>query len=395
MLIVHANLYTLEGDPVPDGYIRTAGDKILEVGCMPPPPSLDRTETVIDAKGAMALPGFVDAHSHIGMWEDGLNFEGDDGNEATDPLTPQLRAVDAVNPLDRCFAEALSGGVTTVLTGPGSANPIGGQFVALKTYGRRIDDMVVAAPAAMKMALGENPKTVYHGKERTPCTRMATAALIREQLCKAQRYRQQKLDAKFGEEKDGPAFDGKCEALVPVLEKTCKVQIHAHRADDLFTAIRIAKEFDLDYVLVHATEGFRIVEELRAERAAVIAGPLLTDRSKPELRMLTPANPGLLWSAGVEAAICTDHPVIPEQYLPLCAGLAVREGMAYDAALRAITIVPARICGIDERVGSLAPGKDADILLYESDPLSVYAKPSLVIAGGEIRERRGGFVEKA
>lgn len=382
MRIQHARIYTMEAQGViPDGYVDVQDDKITAVGAMPPPDAAPGE--VIDAQGAWLLPGFVDAHTHLGMWEDGLGFEGDDGNEDTDPSTPQLRAVDAVNPLDRCFEEARQAGVLTVVTGPGSANPIGGQLCAMKTYGRRVDDMVVRAPVAMKMALGENPKSAYHGKNQTPVTRMATAAIIREQLALAVRYGADKRRAQTDEDADEPEFDSKCEALLPVVEGRLPVHFHAHRADDIFTAQRIAKEFGLCYVIVHGTEAHLCADLIAAEGAPVLCGPLLCDRSKPELRGLTPANPGVLRAAGADIAIITDHPVIPLQYLGVCAGLAVREGLPYEEALRAITISPARICGLDDRVGSIRPGKDADLVLFRDDPLTIAARPVCVIAGGK------------
>ena len=339
-------------------------------------------EEWLDLDGAHIYPGFIDAHTHLGMWEDGLTFEGDDGNEETDPITPQLRAIDALNPMDRCFREALESGVTTVITGPGSANPIGGQLAAIKTAGRCIDKMIVKAPVAMKMALGENPKTVYHGKNQTPVTRMATAALIREQLRKAERYLDDTERALAEEDFDPPEYDIKCEALLPLLRRGNSRTHPLPSADDIFTAIRIAEEFQLDYVIVHGTEGHLITEELAEKKARVLSGPILCDRSKPELRNLTPACPGKLTEAGIQTALITDHPVIPIQYLPLCAGLAVREGMDPEMALRAITIEPARICGLDDRLGSLAVGKDADFSVFRQNPLTIAAKPEKVFVGG-------------
>lgn len=382
MLICHAKIHTMEDRDIPDGFIRVRGTSIVEVG--EGEASKEPQEETVDLNGADVYPGFVDAHTHLGMWEDALTFEGDDGNEETDPVTPQLRAVDAVNPLDRCFGDALSAGVTTVVTGPGSANPIGGQLLAMKTFGRRIDDMVIKAPLAIKMALGENPKTVYHGKNETPSTRMATAALIREELYKARRYLQDTERARKDEDADPPEFDMKCESLLPALRREVEVHFHAHRADDIFTAIRIAKEFHLNYVIVHGTEGHLIAEELKLEKARVLSGPFLADRCKPELKNMTPACPGMLARGGVLTAIITDHPVTPIQYLPLCAALAVREGMAREDALKAITINPAKICGLDARVGSIAAGKDADLTVFRSDPLSLEAKPELVMINGKI-----------
>ncbi len=382
MLIIHAVIHTMTGNPIENGWIRTEDGIIKEIGSDFGNPQLD--EKVLDVQGAGVYPGFVDAHTHLGMWEDGLTFEGDDGNEETDPITPQLRAIDAINPIDRCFSEALAAGVTTVITGPGSANPIGGQLAAIKTYGTCIDEMLVKAPVAIKMALGENPKSVYHGKNQAPSTRMSTAALIREELFKAKRYMEDLQRAEEDEDFDAPEFDMKSEALVPALKGEIEVHFHAHRNDDIDTAIRIAKEFHLNYVIVHGTEGHLMTRRLINEGTRVLAGPFLCDRSKPELKNLTPANPGILANAGVAIAIITDHPVVPLQYLPTCAALAVREGMKYEDALKAITINPARICGIDDKVGSIEVGKDADLIVFDTNPLEMTSKPKFVIAGGKL-----------
>lgn len=381
MKLKNAVLHTMEGIDYENGWMTVENGVITGLGPMGICPQQPGEEW-LDLDGAHIYPGFIDAHTHLGMWEDGLTFEGDDGNEETDPITPQLRAIDALNPMDRCFREALESGVTTVITGPGSANPIGGQLAAIKTAGRCIDKMIVKAPVAMKMALGENPKTVYHGKNQTPVTRMATAALIREQLRKAERYLDDTERALAEEDFDPPEYDIKCEALLPLLRREIPAHIHCHRADDIFTAIRIAEEFQLDYVIVHGTEGHLITEELAEKKVRVLSGPILCDRSKPELRNLTPACPGKLTEAGIQTALITDHPVIPIQYLPLCAGLAVREGMDPEMALRAITIEPARICGLDDRLGSLAVGKDADFSVFRQNPLTIAAKPEKVFVGG-------------
>ena len=387
MLIVNAKIHTMAGKTIEDGFIRTHGSVIEAVA--EGMPALQPDEQVLDAKGAGVFPGFVDAHTHLGMWEDALTFEGDDGNEETDPVTPQLRAIDAVNPTDRCFSEAVAAGVTSVVTGPGSANPIGGQLAAMKTYGRRVDDMVIKAPVAIKMALGENPKTVYHGKNEAPSTRMATAAMIREQLFKAKRYQEDLDRSHTDKDADPPEFDMKCEALLPALRGEIEVHFHAHRADDIYTAVRIAKEFHLNYVIVHGTEGHLIVEELKAEHTRVLSGPFFTDRCKPELRNQTPACPGILTSHGVLTAIITDHPVVPIQYLPMCAALAVREGMDAGEALKAITINPAIICGLDSRIGSIEQGKDADFAIFRENPLSLTAKPEAVVVNGCMAYRAG------
>lgn len=380
MIIINATLFLADGFFEPNRFVRIQGSKISAVGFMDSCNTAGEID-VIDAQGAVLYPGFIDAHTHLGMFEDGLGFEGDDGNEDTDPCTPQLRAIDAVNPLDRCFQEAREAGVTTVLTGPGSANPIGGQFVAIKTDGKCIDDMVIRVPAAMKFALGENPKSVYHDKNTAPVTRMATSALIREQLYKAQEYFRRKQDC---EEEDQPEYDIKCESLGPLLRGEIPAQIHAHRVDDIFTAVRLANEFGLRYSVVHCTQGYMAAQELAQKGVSAMCGPIISDRCKPELRESTPANPGLLNKAGVKVCIITDHPEVPIQYLPLCAGIAVRDGMDHTEALKAITIYPAEIAGISDRVGSIEVGKDADLVLYRGDPLTVAAKPDCVIIGGKV-----------
>ena len=384
MLFYNAGIFTGRGDNIRNGYVLIKGSKIIDVGPMAFCPRDDECD---DMSGLVIYPGFIDAHCHIGMWADGAGFEGDDGNEDTDPATPQLRAVDAVNPGDNCFNEALMAGVTTVVTGPGSANPVAGQLAALKTYGERVDDMAIKAPAAMKFALGENPKNTYHGKDQSPSTRMATAAIIREQLMKARRYMQDADAAEEDEDVDEPEFDMKSEALSAVLKGEVQAHFHAHRADDIFTAVRIAKEFGLDAVLVHCTEGHINPEKLAAEHIPAIVGPIIATRTKPELANQTEATAAVLKKAGVEVAICTDHPEVPIKYLPLSAAIAVRYGMSHDDAICAITSVPARILKLDRRIGSVAPGMDADITAFAGDPLSVYEEPVWVVAGGRIVKR--------
>lgn len=382
MRILNGVVHTMAGPVIPHGYVEVENGKIRAVGEMSARTAA-AAGPVYDAGGGHILPGFIDAHCHLGMFGNALGFEADDGNESTDPCTPQLRAIDAINPQDRCFREAREGGVTTVLTGPGSANPIAGQFAAIKTDGRWVDEMVLRAPAAMKMALGENPKTVYNERKETPITRMATAAVIRQELSKTLEYmdKQDKADAE--EDTDAPDYDAKLEALIPVLRGELPVHIHAHRADDIATAVRICREFGLKYVIVHGTEGHLLPELLAAEGAGVITGPSLTDRSKPELANLTIENPAILARAGVPVAICTDHPVIPIQYLPICAALAVRGGLEPEEALAAITIHPARLAGLDKRVGSLEPGKDADIVVTTGHPLDWNGKVRYVFIGGK------------
>lgn len=371
MNIINAKIFTMAGPVIENGYVEY-NNKIISVGDMK-----DAAFTeAFDAKGAVLFPGFVDGHTHLGMCEDSLGFEGDDVNEMSHPCTPHLRAVDAVNTFDRCFDEALHAGITSVITGPGSANPIAGQAVAVKTYGKCIDDMTIKAPAAIKFALGENPKTVYNEKKVAPSTRMATAAIIREQLLRTQEY-----IAKRASDQNCD-YDIRLEALALLFNNGLPAHFHAHRADDIFTAIRIAEEFNLKYAIIHCTQGYQIAQALSEKGVSVMAGPLIADRSKPELKEATPASPGVLSKAGVVTAIVTDHPVVPVQYLSVCAGLAVREGMDYYEALKAITVIPAEIFGISDRVGSIEAGKDADMVLFDKDPLTIAATPIKVIAGG-------------
>ena len=381
MMIVNGVVHPMDGPVIQRGYVAFEDGKITAVGPMEELTAV--AEGAMDARGGHILPGFIDAHCHLGLFGDSLGFEADDGNESTDPCTPQLRAIDGVNPLDRCFQEAREGGVTTVLTGPGSANPIAGQFLALKTDGRWVDEMVVKAPAAMKFALGENPKSVYNDRKETPVTRMATAALIREELSKAMEYQDKQDKASEDPDTDMPDYDAKLEALLPVLKGEVPAHFHAHRADDIATAVRLSREFGLKYVIVHGTEGYKISDLLAAEGAAVITGPCLTDRSKPELLGQTLANPALLAKAEVRVAICTDHPETPIQYLPLCAAMAVRGGMEEEEALAAITRNPAEIAGIGHRVGTLTPGKDADIVVTQGHPFDWNGKVQAVFLEGK------------
>ena len=387
MLIIHANLHPMDGPVIPDGWIRferticACGDM---ADCV-----IGENETVYDAAGGWVLPGLVDAHSHLGMIADAQGMDGDDTNEMTDPVTPHLRAIDAVNPFDRGFAEALCGGVTCVVTGPGSANPIAGQAVAMKTWGRRVDDMVVREPAAMKFALGENPKNCYRDRDETPQTRMATAAIIREALSLAQEYGDKLARAEADEDADPPDYDAKCEALLPVLRGELPAHFHAHQANDLFTALRIAREFRLDAVLIHGTEGHLVADLLAQDGARIVTGPNLLGRSKPELAGLCEQTPGILDRAGVAVAICTDHPETPQSYLPLCAAIAVRGGMRHEAALAAVTAQAAAIAGLSDRLGTLTPGKDADIVVFSGDPLQVNATVKAVFVDGIQRVREG------
>lgn len=384
ILIKNGKILTMAGKDYDMGSVLIDNGKIIAVG-----KSVEAPEDalVMDAEGKIVMPGMIDAHCHLGMWEDSIGFEGADGNEMTDPVTPQLRAIDSINPMDRTFEEAREGGITTVCTGPGSANVIGGTFAIIKTYGKRIDDMIVKEPAAMKIAFGENPKRVYSERKQSPSTRMATAAILREQLMKAKAYKEKLEKAKEDTDKK-PELDIKMEALQKVINKEIPLKAHAHRADDIFTAIRIAKEFDVDITLDHCTEGHLIADELAKEGKYVISGPHLTERSKHELKNKTFESPVALWKAGVKFCIMTDHPVIPIQHLPICAGFVAKEGLDEMEALKAITIYPAEILGIADRVGSIEVGKDADIAIFDGHPFNATAKTEAVLIDGQVVYRR-------
>ncbi|MBS7229022.1 MAG: amidohydrolase [Eubacteriales bacterium] len=385
LVIKNARLLTMTENGSFVGDIRIDGGKIAEIA-----QNIDTTGCdVFDAEGMYAMPGIIDAHSHIGMWEDGMGREGSDGNEATNPVTPEMRSIDGINPFDRCFKEAVACGVTTAVTGPGSANVVGGTFVAMKLYGRSMDEMILKFPVAMKAAFGENPKRVY-GDKATPATRMAIAAILRKALAGALDYAKKIENAKDDPSKMPERDLGK-EALLPVIRRELPLKIHCHRADDILTAIRIAKEFNVRFTLDHCTEGYLIPdllkETIEETGAGIIIGPLLTDRSKIELRNVSFSAPKALYDAGIDFAMMTDHPVIPEQYLPVCAALAVREGLPEDAALRSITINAARITGIDDRVGSLEVGKDADIAVFSGHPLDFRSRCVLCTVDGQVAHR--------
>lgn len=323
---------------------------------------------IIDAENCIVSPGFVDAHCHMGMWESSIGFEGSDGNEMTDPITPEVRGIDSINPCDEAFAVALSGGVTTSVTGPGSANVIGGTFLAMKNYGHRVDDMIIKNPIAMKCAFGENPKRVYNEQKKMPMTRMGSVSLLRKTLFEAREYMELKNRA-VENEKDMPKFDFKLEAMLPVMRGEIPLKAHAHRADDIFSSIRVAKEFGLKLTLDHCTEGHLIAEDLAKEGYPAFVGPSLGDKAKFELSNLSFETPGVLNKAGIKVSIITDAPVIPLNYLSLCAGLAVKSGMEEEEAWKAITINPAESIGIADRVGSIEVGKDADIAIFKGNPL--------------------------
>lgn len=382
LLLKNGNVMTMAG-PAFVGDVAIENGKIVAVG-----QSLSYSDAEVrDVTGMTVMPGIVDPHCHIGMWEDAMGFEGADGNECTNPITPELRAIDAINPYDRCFEEAAASGVTTCVTGPGSANVIGGQFVAIKTHGDSVEDMVLRFPVAVKAAFGENPKRVYDGKNQTPSTRMATAALMRKALIEAQEYNEKLEKGKADPEKMPERNLGK-EILARVIRRELPMKIHAHRADDILTAIRICREFNLRYTLDHCTEGYLITDKLKEALSedceGIIVGPLLTDRSKIELKNLSFKAPKVLEQAGIEYAMMTDHPVTPEQYLPICTAIAVREGASEEGALKAITINAAKITGIADRVGSIEVGKDADIAVFSGHPFDFRSRCVLTLVNGKV-----------
>ncbi len=329
----------------------------------------------LDATGLRVYPGFIDAHSHIGIAQEKKTNQGDESNEGTNPITPCMRAIDAINPMDSAFHNAIAVGITGVMVGPGSANPIGGQFAFIKTHGRCIDDMVVLSPAAIKIAFGENPMTNYGSNGNIPSTRMGIASLIREELWQARQYFENQGDAQ-------KIFTMEC--YRELFEKKIPLKAHVHRADDIFTAIRIAQEFSLELTLDHCTEGHLIADEIVKSAYPAIVGPSLASRSKNEVSLSDFKTPGVLEKAGVLVALTTDHPVSRIQYLPLCAALAVKEGMSEWGALRAITLNAARICRVEHRLGSLKEGKDADLVLYDKSPLEIAASAKYTIVNGEI-----------
>lgn len=381
LLICNGLVRPVEGEDIPMGQVLVDDGKIVAVGAKLAVPE---GCPIFDATGCLVTPGLMDAHTHIGLHEEAVRWEGQDYNEASNPVTPGMRAVDAINPMDEAFTTAIRGGVTSAMTGPGSANVIGGTFVAIKLHGRSVDDMVLRDPVAMKVAFGENPKGCYgqNGK-KMPVTRMGVAALLRQTLAKAQRYAQEVEAAQQDSTKVRP-YDFDLEAMLPVIRREIPLKVHAHRADDILTALRIAHEFQVDVTLDHVTEGHLIADILAEEGKPVLVGPSLGSKSKFELKEKTFATPGILHRAGLEVCIITDAPVIPLCHLPLCAGLAVREGLDERAAWRAITINPAKVAGVADRVGSLKAGKDADIAIFEGDPLrDIQYKTRQVFINGE------------
>lgn len=390
MLIIHGNIKTMAEEDFADGYVEIAEGKIVSVGNMSNCPQAgskgyddgSKEDAILDVHGALVMPGIVEAHCHMGITEEKKGMEGDDCNETVDPITPQLRAIDAINPMDAAFNDALAAGITSAMIGPGSANVVGGQFAFIKTHGRCIDHMVVKAPAAMKVAFGENPKVNYSGQGKSPSTRMAIAAMLREELSKAKNYQQKR------EKNADEPLDFRYECWLPVLRGEIPLKAHAHRADDILTAVRIAKEFGLRMTLDHCSEGHLILDELKEAGFPAIVGPDMASRNKIEVQNMAFKTAGILAGGGILTAITTDHPVSKIQFLPICAGLAVKSGMSPEEGLRAITINAAKICGVDERVGSLAPGKDADIAVFTRNPMEVFTETLYTFINGKIVYRK-------
>lgn len=383
LYIIGGKVITMADKIWEKGYLCIEKGKIKDLGPMKegapfPLPEGENTK-VINAFGCIVMPGLIEAHCHMGITEEKKGMEGDDCNEAVNPITPYLRAVDAINPMDAAFDDAVRAGITSAMVGPGSSNVVGGTFAFIKTHGRVIDDLVVKSPAAMKVAFGENPKVNYSGQDKSPATRMAVAAMLREELFKAKQYAEKKKQGMKPTEEDF-----KYECWLPVLRGEIPLKAHVHRADDILTAIRIAKEYGLSMTLDHCSEGHLIAEEVKASGFSAIVGPDLASRSKIEVQNMAFKTVGILNKAGVKTAITTDHPVSLIQSLPICAGLAVKSGLAQQEALKSITIYPAQICGAAERVGSLEAGKDADVVIFNGNPLDLATKSMCTLIDGEI-----------
>ena len=369
--LTNGKLYTMEDGIVEQGTILLDGTKIVAVGA---DVAIPAEAQVIDVEGRIVTPGFIDAHTHMGIDEEIHQPIGDDCNEMTEPNTAELRAMDAINYRDLAFQDAVQAGITTVMITPGSANVFGGLITVMKTAGKTYKDMLINGEAGLKMAFGENPKRVYGEKDKTPSTRMATMAIARQGFYEAQEYIK-----KSDEDKE---FSLQTEHIAKALNGGIPVRAHAHRADDIMTAIRLRDEFNLDLVVEHCTDGHLIADELKEANVPVTVGPSLSNRAKVEMEHVTFRTPGVLANAGVDVALITDHPCTPIQYLPICAGIAVREGMQEYDAFKALTITPAKILKIDDRTGSLKAGKDADIVVWDNHPFEIKGKPNMVFING-------------
>lgn len=381
MYFYNAKIDTVSDGVIPHGYVSVEDGVIAEVSEGEP---YAVTEYDTDCGGMLLMPGLIDCHSHIGLIGDGQGIEAEDVNEDTDPVTPHLRSIDGLCFTDRCFEDAVRAGVTCAVTGCGSANPIGGDLIAVKTAGRCADEMLIKR-TAIKFALGENPKSVYRDRDETPVTRMAAAALIREALFTAQRYMSDMENAAAGDG-DMPDFDMKSEALIPLLKGEIKAHFHCHRADDIMTAVRISEEFGLDYLLIHCTEGHIIADILGERKAAACVGPIICDRGKPELANADIKNAAILSEHGVKTVICTDHPEVPVQYLAASAAFCVKAGLDRREAVKAVTLYPAEIAGVN--AGCIRKGRDADLILLDGDPLNIMSDVKMAVINGKIIYRK-------
>ncbi len=399
MEIINGQIHTMGAQGViKHGAVRVENGKIAWVGTMKQwqemrhadsaGSELDGSDQVLDAGGGWVMPGIIEAHCHMGITEEKKGMEGDDCNETVDPVTPWLRAIDAINSMDAAFDDAVRAGITAAMVGPGSSNVVGGQFALIKTHGRRIDDILVKAPAAMKVAFGENPKVNYSGQGKSPSTRMAIAGMLRRELFEARDYWQRKSRAVEQGEDFQEDFTKEC--WIPVLRREIPLKAHVHRVDDIFTAIRIAREFGLDMTLDHCSEGHLIAQELAKEGFPAIVGPDLTSRNKIEVQNVAFKTAGVLARAGVRLAITTDHPVSQIQSLPLCAGLAVKAGLPLEEGLKAITVNAASICGVADRMGALEPGKDADIAIFTGNPMEVFTQTLYTLIDGRLVYEKDG-----
>lgn len=380
LLVKNGKVLTMAGKEYERGYVLARDGKIAAVGGGDY--GGDLPSHVIDAEGGWIMPGLVEAHCHIGISEEKKGFEGEDSNEKSHPVTPYLSALHAVNLMDSAFHSAVAAGITSVMVGPGSSNVVGGQFIVIKPYGRDIRKVTVMAPSAMKVALGENPKNCFYEKGMMPSSRMSIAAMLREELYEARLYLEKKEDAERRGDRFEPRFRKEC--WIPVLKKQIPLKVHVHRADDIITAISVAKEFDLNITLDHCTEGHFVAKEIAESGFPAIIGPSLASRNKIEVQFMDFKTAAVLFEAGVKVAITTDHPVSRIQYLANCAGFAAREGLGVQEGLKAVTINAAEICGISHRIGSLEAGKDADIAVFSGNPMEIFTMTLCTIIDGKV-----------
>lgn len=384
LAIKNGKVYTIADGVIDNGTVLVENNKIVAVG---PNLEIPAGAQVIDASGKYVTPGIIDAHAHVSIWEEGIGIEGMDVNETTNPITAAVRAIDGIDPGEIGLRDAYQNGVTCIWCAPGSANVIGGEGVTMRTYGASVDEMIMLSPSGIKAATGENPKGAYGNRGQMPKTRMGVAALLRETLVKAQNY-QQKVEKAADNPEKMPARDLGLENMVKVLKKELPLRAHCHRADDAMTVLRIAQEFDIDVTIEHATEGYKVASEFAKHGVPIMVGPTLSASAKIEMRDSSLATPALCAAAGVKVALITDHPIIPVWYLPICAGLAVKHGLDEDVAMRAITLAPAEICGVGDRVGSLEVGKEADIVIWDGHPFEYTTHVDYTVINGNVVYQR-------